>query len=161
MALFTGFCRHQLDDKRRFRIPPHFRELLGEKPVMMLSVEKFDTGLTEEDKNGNERKIYKKCIYIYTAEDFLQRVTKRFEQADILNSGMAVIKRSLFPLSQEIEEDSRGRADMPQVFLDRCGIKKDLLTIGAMDHVEIWDEELYNKHLEDIDSDALLARFTD
>lgn len=159
--MFTGYYRHQLDDKGRFRIPPRFRDMLGKDPVMVLSVEKFDTGRTETNDKGEEKKVLKRCIMLYTAEDFEKRVTKRFEDADILNTKIGEIKRVLFPMAQPVEEDTRNRVLMPHAFLGFCDLSKNLVSIGTMDHVEIWDEALYNKHLEDIDSDALLAAFSD
>lgn len=159
--MFSGYSRHQLDDKGRFRIPPRFRDKLGENPIMVLSVEKFDTGRTKSDDKGEQKPVLKRCIMLYTAEDFEKRVTKRFENADILNTKISEIKRVLFPMAQPVEEDARGRVLMPQVFIDACDIGKNIVSVGTMDHVEIWDEALYNKHLEDIDSDALLAGFTD
>lgn len=139
--VFYGEYHHQLDDKGRFRIPPDFRKLLGEKPMMVLSFEK--------------------CLLLYTQNDFAERVEKRFENADILNTKMSDLKRVIFPMAQPVTEDKQGRVLLNRKFIESCGMSKNIVSIGTMDRVEIWDEEAYKKHMDSIDFDKILASFTE
>lgn len=139
--MFYGAYNHQLDDKGRFRIPPVFRKLLGDDPMMVLS--------------------FQNCLMLYRREDFSSRVEKRFENADILNTKMSDLKRALFSMVQKVAEDKQGRVSLNPTFIKRCGMNKDLVSIGALDHVEIWDRESYEKHMEAMDVEGILASFTE
>ncbi|MCH5162875.1 MAG: division/cell wall cluster transcriptional repressor MraZ [Clostridiales bacterium] len=137
--MFLGEYHHQLDDKGRIRIPPKFREQLGEGAMMMVGFEK--------------------CLMLYTSEDFEKRVYNRLADTDFLNLGAADIKRVLFSKTQPIEEDKQGRVTVNPIFLAACGIKKNIVTIGALDHAEIWDEDAFKAHMEEIDIKTVLAPF--
>ncbi len=157
--MFYGEYHHQLDDKGRLRIPTRFRELLGDNPVMMLSVEKF--AVTSDETKEGDKPVFRRCIMIYTGSDFDRMVAKRFESADILNTKISELKRVIFPMAQPVKEDGHGRVSLAQTLLDKCGLSKNVISIGTMDHVEIWDEDLYYRHLDEIDSDAILQSFTE
>ncbi len=139
--MFFGQYHHQLDDKGRFRIPTKFREQLGEHPMMMVGFEG--------------------CLLLYKAEDFDSMVTKRFADADMLDLKMSDIKRTIFPLTQEVEIDKQGRTAINQSLMDKCGMSKNIVSLGLMDHVEIWDEERYDAHMASIDIKAILEPFSE
>ena len=76
--MFYGQFHHQLDDKGRLRIPPAFRKLLGDNPMIFCSFEK--------------------CLFLYKGEDFDKLVKERFMNADLLDTDMNDIKpRNLLP----------------------------------------------------------------
>ncbi len=139
VRMFFGEYHHQLDDKGRLRIPPRFREQLGDNAMMMVGIEK--------------------CLMLYTGEDFEKRVYNRLSETDFLNLGAADIKRALFSKTQPVEEDKQHRVAINPVYLAECGITKNIVTIGAMDHVEVWDEDAFKAHMEQIDLKQVLASF--
>lgn len=129
------FCEqyhHQLDDKGRLRIPPAFRKLLGDNPVIFRD---------------------EKCLQIYTAADFEKRIMSRFDSADIFDEQMNKRKRKIFPSVQTVVEDKQGRVSVNPAFLKDCKMKKDIISIGVLDHVEIWDEKLYDAYIHDRELD--------
>lgn len=137
--MFYGSYHHQLDDKGRLRIPPKFRELLGEKPMMMLGFEK--------------------CLVVYPRADFEERISKRFDEADVLDPDMADVKRIIFANTMEVSEDKQNRVQILPFFAESCGMSKSLVTIGARDCIEIWDEEVYNEHMKSVDVKKILSSF--
>ena len=38
-------------------------------------------------------------------------------------------------------------------------MSKNLVTIGARDCIEIWDEEVYNEHMKSVDVKKILSSF--
>lgn len=138
--MFLGEYHHQLDDKGRVRIPPRFRAELGDSPMLMVGFEK--------------------CLMLYTKEDFEKRVYGRLADTDFLNLNAADIKRVLFSKAQPVDEDKQGRVTVNPLFLAECGIKKNIVTIGAMDHAEIWDEDAFKAHMESIDIKKVLGPFS-
>lgn len=137
--MFFGEYHHQIDDKGRLRIPPRFRAILGDEAMMTIGFEK--------------------CIMLYTKENFDKYVYGRLEQTDFLNLNAGDIKRVLFSKTQRIEEDKQGRVAVTPILIKECGLKKNIVTIGAMDHAEIWDEDAYNEHMGAIDIKKVLSAF--
>ncbi len=125
---FCGQYHHQLDDKGRLRIPPAFRKQLGDNPVIFRD---------------------EKCLQIYTAQDFEKLVKSRFDNADIFDEKMNKRKRKIFPSVQTVAEDKQGRVSVNPSFLKDCMMVKDIISIGVLDHVEIWDEKLYDAYIND------------
>lgn len=54
----------------------------------------------------------------------------------------------LFPRAEECSLDGQGRFILPQEFINNLDFKNEVLIIGAGDHFEIWNEELWKKHLK-------------
>lgn len=140
VQVFNGQYHHQMDDKGRLRIPPAFRKLLGDNPMIFCSFEK--------------------CLFVYPKEDFEKLVTERFANVDLLDTDMNDIKRAIFSLTQELVEDKQGRVSLNQSFIESCGLTKNIITIGAYDRVEIWDEEVYKEHMNAVDYKKIIAQFT-
>ena len=139
--MFYGQYHHQIDDKGRLRIPPAFRKLLGDRPMIFCSFEK--------------------CLFVYTGEDFDSIVKGRFKNADMLNSDMNDIKRAIFASTQPLIEDKQGRVSLNPAFIEQCGMSKNVITIGALDRIEIWDEEVYKNHMAAIDYKKIVKPLAD
>ena len=129
-----------MDDKGRLRIPPAFRKQLGDNPMIFCSFEK--------------------CLFVYPREDFDKLVTERFSNVDLLDMDMNDIKRAIFSSTQELVGDKQGRVSLNQSFIEECGLTKNIITIGAYDRVEIWDEEVYKEHKKSVDFNKIIAQFT-
>lgn len=139
--MFYGEYHHQLDDKGRLRIPPRFRDGLGKDAVMILGIEK--------------------CLLLFTKEVFDNRVCNRFRDSDFLDVKASDLKRVIFPSAQPIVEDKQGRVTLSQNLMDHTGITKNVISIGVMDRVEIWDEETYINHMKELDFNKILGSFTE
>jgi len=127
-VFFCGQYNHQLDDKGRLRIPPAFRKLLGDNPVIFR---------------------HEKCLQIYKSEDFETRIKSNLENADVFDKEANRRKREIFPSVQTVTEDKQGRVAVNPVFLKDCKMKKSIISIGVLDHVEIWDERMYDAYIND------------
>ena len=56
-----------------------------------------------------------------------------------------------------IEVDTNGRVLIPKDLKDFAGISKNLVLSSAINIVEIWDKDLYESFIEDVDDFADLA----
>ncbi len=45
--------------------------------------------------------------------------------------------------SSDVEFDRQGRFALPSVIRDYGGLRDDVLIVGALDHVELWDPQRY------------------
>ena len=132
---FFGRHEHQLDDKNRLRIPSKFRkDLLGddEKPYYFF-----------RGRDG--------CIGVMSS-DTMEKTF--FPMAEGYFGEMSNIKRAALSSICAAEEDAQGRVVLPLSLRNIAGIKKDVVTIGVGNYIEIWAAERLSDQLGLVDYDA-------
>ena len=58
------------------------------------------------------------------------------------------MKRQLLKPVEELTIDTQHRILIPQNLLQQVEIKKEVLLIGQLEKIELWDEGVYNKYIE-------------
>ena len=138
--MFKGMFEHQLDDKNRLRIPSKFKkELVGENGEKSYS---FFRGMN-------------RCICVMTDEQLDDTIASISEDAISESSQAATM---FFSSIFSAEEDAQGRVVLPPLLKRIAGIKKDIITIGRGNRLEIWAAERYYEYIEGIDFDAELKK---
>ena len=56
------------------------------------------------------------------------------------------------------EEDAQGRVMLPALLKKIAGIKKDIITVGHGNRLEIWAADRYQDYMQNVDYDAALKR---
>ena len=136
--MFVGQYEHQLDDKNRLRIPSRFKkELTGELG----------------DKTYCFFRGKNNCICVM-AEDELKNTLTSLASEGLSESSK--ISRAIFASVSFAEEDAQGRTVLPASLRMMAGIKKDIVTIGVGNRLEIWATERYAEYMSDIDYDTEL-----
>jgi MraZ protein len=115
--VFVGTFEHSLDDKGRVVLPAMFRSHLAERGF----VSQFDN-----------------CLGVWTEEGFAD-VAKRLTEK--IREGLAPqdAMRAFSANAAEVKPDSQGRILLPQRLRDFAGLERDVVVIGAIDRIEIWD----------------------
>ena len=118
--MFLGTYTNRIDDKNRMAVPSKFRDQLGGKCMLT--------------------KGYDECLYIYTMKDFEDMAAKlaALPQSD---ADFREFVRDFFANSEYCELDGQGRIKIPQNLRNYDHITKELVTMGAMNKVEIWSAE--------------------
>ena len=136
--LFLGTYEHQLDDKNRLRIPSKFRKglqgELGDKSYYFFRGKNGCIGVMSEDEVNK--------TFTPLAKEGLSETTK--------------IKRMILGSISPAEEDAQGRVVLPLALRLQAGIKKDVITIGVGNYIEIWAADRYAEHIAKVDFDAEL-----
>ena len=134
--MFFGSYEHSLDEKGRLVIPRKMREEAGNKVFVMKG---FDGALS----------IYK----VETFEKLIEEINslpfnKRNNRAYLRMQLSSVV---------ELDVDKMGRVQLPTQLLNKYQIGKDVIVLGALDHIEVWDRLTYqeyeaqaNKEFEDL-----------
>lgn len=139
-GMFSGMYEHQLDDKNRLRIPS-----------------KFKKGLTGE--LGDQAYCFfrgkNQCICVMSEPD-LHELLAKLSKEGISESNK--ITRAIFSSVSTAEEDAQGRVVLPSVLRLMAGIKKDVITLGVGNRLEIWAAEKYAEYMSDIDYDTELEK---
>lgn len=119
--MFTGTYQNTLDNKYRVIIPAKFRDQLSGRCMLTRG---FDC-----------------CLYIYSMEDWdvLVGKIKQLKQSD---PDVRQFIRDFFSNTEDCNIDSQGRILIPQHLREYAAISKNLVTMGAMDKIEIWSAEV-------------------
>jgi MraZ protein len=134
MAMFRGSYRHSIDHKGRISIPARFRRLLSS-----------DAGDTFIIARGLEA-----CVALYPIDEW-SRMEERLRSRSFHDP---VNRRFLRQMSLDLGEetlDAQGRLAIPPRLLEHAGLKRDAMVNGVMDHIEIWDPEIFDGYLKSSD----------
>lgn len=121
--MFMGTTYNSIDEKNRMIVPSKLRLELGERCVLTRGLDK--------------------CLYIYAMSDWSIQMEKAKELPGSDKNVRAFI-RHFFSNAVECEFDKQGRIIIPQELKAYAGISKDLVTMGAMDKIEVWAKEIWD-----------------
>ena len=126
----SGTYVHQLDGKNRIRIPKRLRAKLPENEAIYFV--KYEGG----------------CVAVFTESVLDQRIEAfgpiRSNQPELLRQ-----KRALMRAIVEVEEDDQHRTLFPAALREYAGIKKDVVSVGMGDYIEIWAAERFAEQPDD------------
>ncbi len=122
MAFLCGEFKHQIDEKGRIRIPSKLKMCLDSESVIC---------------RGNN------CLYVFSGAEFSEMVNK-FKTVPFSDAKAQHALLKFFSQTYSLEEDNQGRASIPQNLRDAVNLKKNIVSVGVLNRIEIWDEETYN-----------------
>ena len=123
--MFFGSYTHNLDEKGRLVIPSKMREELGLKAYILKG---FDGALS----------IFKEEDFINLIEDLKKRPFNKKNSRAYLRIQLAS--------ACELDIDRQGRALLPTQLLNKYQIGKEVIVIGALDHIEVWNRKDYEAY---------------
>ncbi len=134
--MFRGEFNHSIDAKGRVIIPAKFREELGERFV-----------ITKE--NGG-------CLAVHPMDkwEVLEKKLESLPRRDF------DVQRYFLGSASEEGIDKQGRTLVPIALREFAGIEKEVVIVGILDRVEIWDKAKWienNANIEVNISDKLDA----
>lgn len=126
--MLIGRFEHTIDAKNRVSIPSKLRKEFTELGCMIVK------GTVQ-------------CIYIYPMEKWSAEVLPRLEKLDTFNHDHARLKREYLSWSSIDTLDTQSRLLLPQKLLEYASINKDVLLIGTLDKIELWNPEVYENYI--------------
>ena len=130
--MFFGNYSHSLDEKGRLVIPKKMREELGNKIFIMKG---FDGALA----------IYQLSAYDKVMEELQKYSFNKKENRDYLRLKLASIV--------DLDVDKLGRVQFPTAVVNKYHINKDVVVLGAGDHIEVWDKARYEEYMTSIENE--------
>ena len=127
MLLFTGEYDHKVDQKGRVFVPKRLLDSIDGNPAELRFV--VTLGL-----DG--------CLYLFTREGFREHLAG-LKKAAFGKPEYRAVMRGIGALSFEQTLDGQGRLLIPEDLRRRVGLKKAAVIVGAIDHIEIWDDARY------------------
>ena len=126
--MFVGTYTPRLDAKGRLFLPAKFREQLEEGLVVT---------------RGQER-----CLAVHSVSGFTA-ITTRLAGASQTNKAVRDYVRVLSSGAYDQVPDKQGRINVAPLLREYAGLTRDVVVIGSMDHVEIWEPANWQTYLEE------------
>lgn len=124
--MFRGKVQNSIDGKNRMIIPIKYREALGKECIIT-------KGLDD-------------CLEIYPMAAWAEEEDKYLTLSKIDPDARQLV-RFRSGNAESVELDKQGRMLIPPLLKEAANIEKELVTIGLLDHLEVWAKEVYDTSL--------------
>ena len=139
--MFAGEFQHTIDAKNRIVIPAKFRAFIA----------------SEEDKQGffilaSPVPGEQHCLRLYTPAGWRKVEDTLKHKADTAKDPARFL-RFFFSRAEFSKFDSQSRITVPQKLIQYAGLKGDVLLVGNMDWIEVWNVDEYRAATESLDEE--------
>ena len=119
IIMFMGQYEHTIDTKGRIIIPAKYRNELG------------DTIVITKGLDG--------CLFIYQSQEWIDFADKLMGLSSSQNTRR--LQRQFLSKAMEVTTDKQGRILIPGLLRESAGLEKDVVFLGMMNRIEVWDKE--------------------
>jgi MraZ protein len=136
MASFLGEFEATLDSKGRFLLPAGFKRQIPEGESTRFVINRG----------------FEKCLSLYP----MQSWQPLYDQISTLNDfdpKVREFRRYFLNGAIIVEQDAAGRLLIPQNLKEYAGMEKDIVLAAAVNKLEIWDKDKYQKFFESYSPD--------
>lgn len=132
MPEFSSTYNAMLDDKRRVVLPAAFKKEMGKSLDYAVTVE-LDP--------------YDKCFNIYPAEAWEERIAVIRSRVNANDPKGSRVLDMFYQRFVKINVAANGRLNIPNAFLDKLGIVKDVVFTGQGNKIRMWEAEAYRQSI--------------
>ena len=125
--MFLGTHTPKLDEKGRFFLPAKFRDELDDGLVIT---------------RGQDR-----CLAIYPTETFVE-MTREIAKGSVSVKKVRDYQRMLAAGASDTAPDKQGRVMIPPMLRRYAALNKEIVVVGAITRVEVWDATEWEKYSE-------------
>jgi MraZ protein len=125
MLGFVGQFQHTLDAKGRLILPAKFR--------------------AEYERGGHLSPNSDGCVALWTPGEFARQADERLQQARSGGADELRLARYWAANSSDAEFDRQGRFALPASIREYGQLEGDVLIVGSLDHIELWDPTIYDE----------------
>jgi len=123
--MFSGEFSHILDIKYRYIVPAAFREGLGDAFVITKGLDH--------------------CLFVYAREVWQKKIAE-LSQLSSTSAAARRFSRNFFSGALIAEPDKQGRVVLPESLRGHAKLNREIVTIGVLDRLEIWDKEVWAEY---------------
>lgn len=132
---FRGQFDYSLDSKKRLNVPAKFRPAFSAGVVLQKALEP--------------------CVSIWTPESFEAFTDSFLPDLNPLSSQRRKLARYFAGNSWDAELDSAGRVTINQPLLEHAGIDREVVVVGNLDHLEVWDRGRWLADQQELGSEVV------
>lgn len=126
--MLMGKYQNSIDVKGRMIVPAKYRDELGYKCVLTRGIDK--------------------CLYIYPMKEW-EKFMEKLSALPTTDPNARAFVRHFYANAVECDIDRQGRMGIPQELRQYAAMDKELVTVGLLDKIEIWDRKLWQEAEED------------
>ena len=138
--MFMGEYNHTVDTKGRLIVPSKFREQLGDEFVVTKGLDG--------------------CLFVYSKSEW-ENIEEKFRNVPPTTKDARKFARFFFAGAASCEVDKQGRILLPVVLREYAGIEKDVVSVGVVNRVEIWDKDKWQESNSYDDMDEIAEHMAD
>jgi MraZ protein len=132
---FRGQYDFSLDAKNRLNVPAKFRPAFSDGVVLAKALEP--------------------CVAIWAPDSFEAWTESFLANLNPVSRERRSLTRYFAGNSWDAELDSAGRVTLTAQLLKHAGISKEVVVIGNLDHIEVWDRDRWTADQETLDSEIV------
>ena len=132
---FRGHFEYSLDAKKRLNIPPRFRAAFSGGVVLA--------------------KWLEPCVAIWTPDAFESFTNSFLADLNPVSAERRKLTRFFAGSSFDTELDAAGRVTLNQSLLDHAGIEKEVVLVGNLDHLEVWDRKVWQSDQDQLSDEIV------
>jgi MraZ protein len=136
MTGFLGEYEATLDTKSRFLLPAGFKKQLPEGESTRFVINRG----------------FEKCLSLYPMQSW-EPLYARISTLNDFDPKVREFRRFFLNGATIVEPDSAGRLLLPPNLKEYAGLEKDIVLAAAVDKIEIWSKENYQKFFESYSPD--------
>ena len=121
---FRGHFDYSLDAKNRLNVPAKFRAAFSSGVVLAKGLEP--------------------CVAVWAPDTFETWTQSFLSNLNPVSPERRKLTRYFAGSSFDVELDSAGRVTLNTALLEHAGIQKEIVVVGNLDHLEIWDRDRWN-----------------
>ena len=145
MTSFLGKYYYTLDPKGRIIIPAPLRETLSKKYT---STKLYITN-----------SAFDKCLSIYPLDEW-NKLEEKIRQIPKMDEAVQYFLRRVIASAIECEPDKQGRILIPYEHRQDAGINSEVVLVGQVDMIEVWDKTLWDSVTDPSKIDAKAFKST-
>ncbi len=125
---FTGEYHNSIDQKNRFNIPAKFRKALS--PI--------------NNRTFVLTRGFDPCLWLYPIQEW-KTVEEQLSRLSSIKNRDRNFVRSIVRYAVPVKYDRQGRIQVPENLLSFSKIQKDVVAIGMIKKIELWNPDILNQ----------------
>lgn len=130
--MFLGSFNYSIDTKGRISIPAKLRKFMDPKANDSFVMTRGTS----------------KCIDIYPMNLWEELVNEKLKNLNSFEPNEALFLRMFLQQAAEDKLDTQARLLIPKNLIEYAQIDKDVLILGAIKRIEIWNPKIYEEYLK-------------
>ncbi|MCK9368372.1 division/cell wall cluster transcriptional repressor MraZ [Candidatus Dojkabacteria bacterium] len=127
--MIIGEYQSKIGDKKRIALPKKMRDEIGNQLILTRG--------------------YENCLVLVNRKMW-ETVASEVMNGSFINSNIRETSRFLVGSAIEVEPDIQGRFVIPQALFEHGKFNEDIVFIGLVNWIEIWDKTQWDKKLKQL-----------
>lgn len=135
MSEFIGKYRYSVDDKGRVNIPVKLKKNLLESANGSFVITRGFDG----------------CLLLFPLDIWKHKVAEWKEKLNPYDAEDRSFLRTMTHWANDVQLDKQSRITIPGELLGFAGISSEVILLGMLDNIEIWDPKRYEQYMGNIE----------